>query len=94
MTWRVSGDGGAFLEWDGGTYRADPETDLTLRVALADRTAVYATATGPAYTPTGPDDEFGVYLLARTLIPGSKLVGGIPPYRALLGSTTPKGITP
>jgi len=50
-----------------------------------------ATPTGPAYTPTGRADEFGVYLLATCVVPGARLANGTPPTKDLPGARLPNG---
>lgn len=94
MTWKVTGDHGTYVEWTGSGYTADPDTTLDLQIALEDGVETFATVTGPTYRATGPDDEFGVYLLARTLVPHSRLASGIPPHRDLPGAGAPEGVTP
>lgn len=92
MGWRVEGDNGGFVEWARGGWSADPRSEDDLRHALDAGQSALATATGPAYTPASPDDEFGVYLLARSLVPGARLTRGTPPAKDLPGAALPEGV--
>jgi hypothetical protein len=77
---------------DGKSVSADPTTTIDV-LPFAGR-PVPVTPTGPAYQPTSPDDEVGLYLLALHMIPGPHTITGTPPQVPDLDTEVPAGATP
>jgi hypothetical protein len=68
VAWKVAGPDDRFFAYHGKAWTADSETYADALVDVGKPVPV--TPTGPVYTPTGPDDAAGLYLLALQLVPG------------------------
>lgn len=75
--WAVTGPGGGHFTYEAGKWTADPDTARYVRELAG--LPVLMTPTGPAYTPAGPDDPTGLYLLALAIVPGPLTITGTPP---------------
>jgi hypothetical protein len=76
--WSVSSkDGTRWFEHSGSAWSADPHTEALVREHAG--APVRIAPMGDLYAPTSPDDELGLYLLARQFVPAPHNVRGSQP---------------
>lgn len=72
-----SADGARWVAVDGDTVTGDASSEALMARHAGE--PVEAAAMGYRYTPTGPGDAVGLYLLARQLVGSPATVTGHPP---------------